>query len=162
MVIFESLLASRSFHLKPETIVLSSISRIIPILLGIYLAAKLIDMVNRETYVYLIDGTPESISFLVEIIFGVIFPMLIFSIHSLRSKSSWLFTGSTLVVLGVALNRYNVFILGFKPVYAEARYITAWTEIAVTVGLISTLVLVYRLLVMKLPVIHGFGGYKSD
>ena len=162
MVIFESLLASRSFHLKPETIVLSSISRIIPILLGIYLAAKLIDMVNRETYVYLIDGTPESISFLVEIIFGVIFPMLIFSIHSLRSKSSWLFTGSTLVVLGVALNRYNVFILGFKPVYAEARYIPAWTEIAVTVGLISTLVLVYRLLVMKLPVIHGFGGYKSD
>lgn len=67
-----------------------------------------------------------------------------------------------MVVLGVALNRYNVFILGYKPVYTEARYIPAWTEVVVTLGLISTLILIYRFLAMKLPVIHGFGGYQSD
>ncbi len=162
MVIFESLLASRSFHLKPEIKILSSISRIIPILLGVYLAAKLMDMVSRETYVYLIDGSVESVSYLVEVIFGIIVPLVIFSFQSLRSKVSWLFTGSTLVVLGIALNRYNVFILGFKPVYEEPRYFPALTEIAVTVGLISTLVLVYRFLTINLPIINEFGGYKRD
>lgn len=162
MVIFESLLAARSFRLKPETKVLSGLSRIIPVLLGVYLAAKLIDMVNRGTYVYLDDGSPESISFLVEMIGGVVAPLVIFSVESLRRKASWLFGGATLVVLGVALNRYNVFILGYKPVYTEARYIPAWTEVVVTLGLISTLILIYRFLAMKLPVIHGFGGYQSD
>ncbi len=162
IVIFESVLASRSFRLKPENKVLSSLGQIVSVLLGIYLAAKLIDMVNRGTYIYLDDGSPESISFLLEMIGGVVAPMVIFSVASLRKKISWLFTGATLVVLGVALNRYNVFILGFKPVYAEARYIPAWTEIFVTIGLISSLVLVYRFLVMKLPVIHGFGGYLHE
>lgn len=162
MVIFESVLVQRSFRLKPETEVLSNLSRIIPVILGIYLAAKLIDMINRGTYIYLDDGSLESVSFLVEIIGGVVAPLVIFSVASLRRKTSWLFTGATLVVLGVVLNRYNVFILGYHPTYAEARYIPAWTEVAVTVGLVATLVLIYRFLVMKLPVIHGFGGYRRD
>lgn len=162
MVIFESVLVQRSFRLKPETEVLSNLSRIIPVILGIYLTAKLIDMINRGTYIYLDDGSLESVSFLVEIIGGVVAPLVIFSVASLRRKTSWLFTGATLVVLGVVLNRYNVFILGYHPTYAEARYIPAWTEVAVTVGLVATLVLIYRFLVMKLPVIHGFGGYRRD
>lgn len=162
MVIFESVLVQRSFRLKPETEVLSNLSRIIPVILGIYLTAKLIDMVNRGTYVYLDDGSLESVSFLVEMIGGVVAPLVIFSVASLRRKTSWLFAGATLVVLGVVLNRYNVFILGYHPTYAEARYIPAWTEVAVTVGLVATLVLIYRFLVMKLPVIHGFGGYCRD
>ena len=52
MVIFESLIASKSFNLKPEITVLSRLARFIPILLGIYLAAKVIDMVGRNTYLY--------------------------------------------------------------------------------------------------------------
>lgn len=162
MVIFESVLAARSFRLKPETEVLSNLGRIVAVLLGIYLAAKVIDMVNRGSYIYLDDGSPESISFLVEMIGGVIVPLALFSVASLRSRILWLFTGATLVVLGVALNRYNVFILGFKPVYAESRYIPAGTEVVVTIGLISVLILVYRFLVMKLPVIDGVGGYQRD
>jgi len=49
MVIFESILASRSFKLRPEMETLSSLARYIPVLLGVYLAAKVIDLTLRET-----------------------------------------------------------------------------------------------------------------
>lgn len=66
------------------------------------------------------------------------------------------------VATGVALNRYNVFVLGYRPPYAQEAYVPALTEVAVTVGLISALVLVYRFLVFHLPVVHGFGGSKHE
>ncbi len=55
MVIFESLLASRSFGLKPEMDVLSRLGGIVAPILGIYLAFKLGDMFIRETFVYLME-----------------------------------------------------------------------------------------------------------
>ena len=50
MVIMESLSASKSFGMKPEKEVLTSLSRFIAPLLGIYLAFKIGDMFIRETY----------------------------------------------------------------------------------------------------------------
>ncbi|MCB0743993.1 MAG: Ni/Fe-hydrogenase cytochrome b subunit, partial [Ignavibacteriae bacterium] len=70
MVIAESLSASRSFGLKPETEVLSSLSRFIAPLLGIYLLGKLGDIVIRETFVYLTEFNSISILFGIEIIVG--------------------------------------------------------------------------------------------
>ncbi len=64
MVIFESLLASRSFKLKPEIGVLSSLAGYIPFLLGVYLAAKIVDLTIREAWPFLLDGSTESFLFM--------------------------------------------------------------------------------------------------
>jgi len=56
MVIWESLVAAWSLKLKPEMDVLGPLARFVPLTLGIYLAAKLADMVWRGTYVYLGEG----------------------------------------------------------------------------------------------------------
>ena len=70
MVIFESLIASRSLGLKPEMPILSRLGSMIAPLLGIYLAFKLGDMVIRKTFVYLVEfNTPSSI---VNVILGVL------------------------------------------------------------------------------------------
>jgi len=55
MIIFESLIASRSLGLKPEMKVLSNLGRMVGPLLVIYLAIKIIDMAIRGTYVYLTE-----------------------------------------------------------------------------------------------------------
>jgi Ni/Fe-hydrogenase subunit HybB-like protein len=55
MVIFESILSSRSFRLPPETSVLSSIARYTPIILGIYLGVKVVDLSIREVWPCLTD-----------------------------------------------------------------------------------------------------------
>ena len=153
MVIFESLIASRSFRLKPEMSVLSRLARFIPILLVVYLGAKVMDIVNRDTYMYLFDGSIESIMFWIEMVVGIIVPFIILIFEKYRKNPTWLFIGAALVVFGVALNRINVFIIGYTPLYAEGPYIPAWTEIAVTVGFISLIILLYRFFALNFPVI---------
>lgn len=153
MVIFESLLASRSFKMEPERETLSSIAAYIPITLGIYLAAKIIDLTLREAWPYVLEGSLQSAMFIIELTFGVVIPIIIFSIKKMRNSMAAIFTGAAMVVLGVALNRINVFLVAYKPLYSHKTYFPSMYEIAVTVGLIAVLVLVYRAIVMIFPVI---------
>lgn len=153
MVIFESILAARSFKLKPELDILSGLARFIPILLGAYFAAKVIDLVLRGAWVYLFDGSPASLTYLVEIVGGVLAPMIILLISKARRSVGWLFTAAAMVVGGVAMNRIDVFLVAYRPLYATRPYVPSPFEIALTVGLISLLVLVYRAAVMIFPVI---------
>jgi len=78
MVIFESMIASRSFGLKPEMHILSRLGSMIAPLLGIYLAFKIGDMFIRETFVYLTEFNTASVMFTIELLFGVIIPLRMF------------------------------------------------------------------------------------
>ncbi|MEZ4388112.1 MAG: Ni/Fe-hydrogenase cytochrome b subunit [Candidatus Krumholzibacteriia bacterium] len=158
MAIFEGLLAARSLKHPYEMKVLSPLGRSIPFLLVIYLGTKFIDMVTRGTYVYLQDLTLQSVSWMAEIVIGILLPGAIFMAHRLRRKPGWLFAAAAMVVFGVALNRINVFIIGYQPVYAKGPYVPAWPEVIVTIGMISILVLLYRLFVFVFPVIQEEGA----
>jgi Ni/Fe-hydrogenase subunit HybB-like protein len=158
MAIFESILASRSLKHPIEMKVLSPLGRMIPFLLVVYLGTKFIDMVTRGTYVYLQEPTLQSLSWLAEVVIGVVVPGLIFMTHRLRRRPGWLFSAAAMVVFGVALNRINVFIIGFTPVYADGPYVPAWPEVVITLGMISLLVLLYRLFVFVFPVISEEGA----
>lgn len=153
MVIFESILASRSFKLKPELDILSGLARVIPILLGLYFAAKVVDLVLRGAWVHLFEGSPASVMYMLELGVGVVAPLIILAIPKARRSIGWLFTGAALTVGGVALNRINVFLVAYRPLYAEKTYVPSPFEIALTVGLIALLVLAYRAAVMIFPVI---------
>jgi Ni/Fe-hydrogenase subunit HybB-like protein len=158
MAIFESYLAARSLKHPFDMSVMGPLARIIPFLLTIYLGSRIIDMVDRGTYVYLRDMNLQSVSWLVEVVFGIIVPALLLLSHRLRRRPRWLFASVAMVVGGVALNRINVFLIGYKPVYADGVYVPAWTEVLVTVGLISLLVLLYRLFVFNFPILEHEGG----
>ncbi len=153
MATFESLTASRSLKLTPEMPVLRRVARLIPFLLLIYFAAKVIDMVNRGAWVHLQQLSLQSVMFMVEVGLGVVLPMFLLLSQRLRSDRRWLHLSSALVVFGVALNRINVFIIGYKPPYAEGPYVPAWSEILLTAGLISLLILLYRAFVWIFPVL---------
>lgn len=153
MVIFESLLASRSFKLQPEMNILSSLARYIPIFLGIYLGVKLIDLTIRDAWPYLFEGSFASFMFILELLGGVLIPMLMFASQKIRKSVIGLFIGATLVVLGVVLNRVDVFLVAYNPLYPTKTYFPSVFEFAVTIGLICLLVLVYRAIVMIFPVI---------
>jgi Ni/Fe-hydrogenase subunit HybB-like protein len=93
--------------------------------------------------------------FIIEIVAGVIVPIAMLSSARIRHSISGLFTAAAMVVGGVALNRINVFVVAYKPLYADKPYFPSIAEIAVTLGLAATLVLVYRLFVMIFPVISA-------
>ncbi|MCB0832100.1 MAG: Ni/Fe-hydrogenase cytochrome b subunit [Bacteroidetes bacterium] len=153
MVIVESLAASRSFGLKPEMEVLGRLGRLVAPLLGIYLAFKLGDMFIRETFVYLNEFTIESVMWMLEVVLGVVVPLRILLSRKATRHRGWLFTAAFLVVVGVALNRINNFIVAYTPPYAQARYSPSIGEISITVGLIAILILLYRFVVINFPVI---------
>ncbi len=74
MVVFETTLATASFKLDSEVKILAPLTRITIFLLGFYLVLKIGDMGVRGTWVYLLDGTYQTNSFLVELLFGGSFP----------------------------------------------------------------------------------------
>jgi Ni/Fe-hydrogenase subunit HybB-like protein len=158
MVIFESLLASRSLKRPFEMKTLGSIARLIPFLLTIYLAAKVIDLLGRDAWRYLLQPSAQSLGFWIELTVGVVAPLAILLSNRLRNAPGWLFAVAAMVVFGVALNRVNVFIIGFQPLFASGPYIPRWTEILLTVGFVSLLTLLYRLAVFVFPVLPAEEG----
>jgi Ni/Fe-hydrogenase subunit HybB-like protein len=161
MVVFETTLATSSLKLDPEMHVLSPLTRITIFLLGTYLALKLGDMVIRGTYVYLLDGSAQTNSFLVEMVLGVIVPWVMLLSPAVRRSRRLLFIASTLIVGGMLLNRINVFVVGYRPPVSENFYFPSITEILITVGFVAGLMFLYRFLVTYLPVLNRPGQEVS-
>ncbi len=153
MVVFESILTSRSLRIKPEMDILSRISQYTPILLAVYLLVKIADVTIREVWGQLLQLSPHAIMWLIEVVVGVVVPMVLLLIPRVRRARWPLFGTMSLVILGVALNRINVFLVAYQPPFAERGYAPSLIEIAVTSGLIAALVLMYRAIVMYFPVV---------
>lgn len=153
MVIIESLIASRSFGLKPEIEVLSQLARMLGPLLGIYLAFKIGDIFIREAFIYFQEISLESVMFIIELLIGVIIPMCIFFSQKALRSPGLLFTGSIMVVLGIVINRINAYLISYTPLYAVKSYFPSIGEISVTLGLTAIAVLMYRIFVKIFPVI---------
>jgi len=153
MVIFESMIASKSFGSKPEMDVLTPLGYTLAPLLGIYLAFKIGDMFIRETFVYLTEINTASVMFTIEIVVGIIIPLRMFLSKKVLKSPPLLFTASSLVIFGVFLNRVNNFIVAYTPPYSFGSYFPSIGEISVTVGFVALLVLLYRIIVMNFPVI---------
>jgi Ni/Fe-hydrogenase subunit HybB-like protein len=161
MAIFESLLASRSLKREFEMSVLSPLGRMIPLLLTIYLGAKVIDLVGRGAWRLALNPSLQSTTFWIEILVGVVTPLLILTTHKLRRRPAWLFSASAMVVFGVALNRVNVFIIGYKTPFDKGPYVPALPEIMLTVGFISILILIYRAWIFIFPILPVEGEHND-
>ena len=162
MVIFESLMASRSLKLKPEMHILSKLGSMIAPLLGIYLSFKIGDMFIRKTFIYLAEINTASVMFSIELLFGVIIPLRMFLSPKVLKSPILIFIASALVVTGVLLNRINNFVVAYTPPYSTESYFPSFGEISVTVGFVAMLILIYRFIVMNFPVISLPGKQVSQ
>ena len=154
MVVFETTLVTSSLKLNSEMDILAPLTRFTVFLLGLYLALKVGDMVVRGTYVYLLDGTAQTNSFLIELVLGVVVPWIMLVLPKVRQSRRGLFIACALIVGGVLVNRANVFVVGYRPPISEANYAPAFSEILITVGLIAGLMFLYRFFVTYLPVLN--------
>ncbi len=153
MVVFESMIASKSFARKPEMNVLTPLAKLTPYLLGFYVAIKIGDLLYRGTYAHLFEGSAASRMFWIEFGLLTLVPFFMFCSSAVRQSSRWLFIASAMYITGVLLNRCAVFFIAYKPLYAENAYFPALTEFALTIGLIAALMLLYRAFVTIFPVL---------
>ncbi|MBU8911200.1 MAG: Ni/Fe-hydrogenase cytochrome b subunit, partial [Desulfobacterales bacterium] len=153
MVVFESLLVSKSFGREPEMEILTPLAKYMPVLMGLYLVVKIGDMMVRGSYVYLLDGTYQSNAFLVEMVICVFMPFVLLLFRRVRRSPGLLFFASLVFVLGIVLNRINVFIVAYTPPYKITSYFPSVGEMFITAALIATLMFVYRVCVHIFPVL---------
>lgn len=153
MVSFEGIVSSRALKRNVDEMpILQGLGRGARITLIIYLVAKIADMTYQGNWPLLFAGTKASFFWSVEIIVGVIVPILLYSMKSVRESENGLLVTSGLVLFGVVLNRFDVNF--FAQAGASTLYFPSVWEMLVTVGLISAIILAYRLAVMHLPVFH--------
>ena len=155
MVIFTILFASWALRREPEMDALGPLGRrYVPVFLVMYLAVKIGDMIWRGTYSYLSDGSLQSVSWIAEVILGVVLPLVMFFIPAVCRSPKWLGSAALAVILGVVLNRLNVFVIGYHPPFATKSYFPSLTEFMVSMGLVAALLLTYRVAVTYLPILE--------
>jgi c(7)-type cytochrome triheme protein len=151
MVIFESYLSARSFGKELEIKLLSQLSRIIVVVLGIYLVVRFQDMASRGALAYIFDGSNESYFFMAEIVIGFIAPMILFIIPKVRTNKGGLFLGAVLVLFGFVMSRLNVAITGMTR-SSGVEYLPSWMELAVTLSVVSLGIVLFRYAAKFLPI----------
>ena len=153
MVIFESIITSKSFNLKPELHILSNLGSMVAPILGVYLAFKIGDMMIRGTFVYLYTFSTVSVMFTVELLFGVIIPLRMFLSRKIAKSPTGLLIASFLVIAGVFLNRLNNFLVAYTPPHEVHSYFPSIGEISVTIGFIAFEILLFRIGVIIFPIV---------
>lgn len=153
MVIFTILFASKSLNREPEMNVLGPLSRYAIVFLSLYLCVKIGDMAWRETWPYLLEGSPVAWSWFIEVAVGVALPLAMLVRRGVRQSPKLLGAACLAVILGVVLNRLNVFVIGYHPPFAQRDYFPSVTEFAVSMGLVAALMLTYRIAVQLLPIL---------
>jgi Ni/Fe-hydrogenase subunit HybB-like protein len=136
MVIFESFLSARAFKRGLEMDLLSDVARIAVVMLGVYLMLKFMDLYNRHLLGLLFVRRNETYFYWIEIVFGVITPMILLASVRVRRNPTGLFAGSSMIVLGFILNRMNITITGFES-YAGQHYFPSWMELSVTIAIVT-------------------------
>ncbi len=84
--------------------------------------------------------------------------LLLFS-KKRRQSPRWLFITAVLIVLGGALYRFNVYLIGFNPGQGW-RYFPSLAELLITVGIVAFEILGYQVLVKLFPVLPRLHGHE--
>lgn len=146
MVTVESFISAKAYNREFEFDVLESLGKLARWFLGAYLLLKIVDLTYRGQLGTILEGSLESNLFIVEIVGGVVIPLIMYFTPSIRETPAGLVTASALVVGGVVMNRINVAFTGLLKT-AGGSYFPAWTEFIVTLGLIALGILMYCFIV---------------
>ncbi len=136
MVIVESRLSARAFGRQLELPLLLDVGRLLTAALGVYGVLRIYDLWQRDVLRMTFGGFYEARLFQLEFVLGVALPFALLAMPRVRERAYGLHATSLLVVLGFVANRLNVSITGFEAA-AGGHYVPAWSEVAITLMLVS-------------------------
>jgi Ni/Fe-hydrogenase subunit HybB-like protein len=154
IVIFESNLSARAFGREIEMPLLAALGRAMAVVLAVYGILRLQDLWARGALVHLREPSTETLLFALEIVVGLLVPLLLLLLRRVREDREGLFAVAVLVITGFLLNRLNVSITGLEY-SAHAHYFPKWTEVAVTLSMVGAMFLCFALAVRYLNVFEA-------
>lgn len=151
MTIFESFLSLRAFRKSLELELLGPLGKAAAIVLTIYLALRCADLQYRGVLSQAFAPTYEGRMFLIEMLLGVIAPIVLLSFKRIRSDQVGLFVSALMVVLGFVMNRLNVATTGLMD-STLTDYFPSTLEIIVTASIVTAGFIVFSLAVKFLSI----------
>ncbi|HSD66233.1 MAG TPA: Ni/Fe-hydrogenase cytochrome b subunit [Vicinamibacteria bacterium] len=153
MMIVESRLSSRAFGRGLEMPLLRSLAKALVVALAFYATVRLADMGRLGVLGEIFTGSREARFFQLEMVIGVILPIVLLSLPAVRRNSERLFRASVLVVAGLVVNRLNVSITGLEGALG-GHYVPTIAEGIITLMLVSCGVAAFTLAVRYLPIME--------
>ncbi|MBI9072254.1 MAG: Ni/Fe-hydrogenase cytochrome b subunit [Melioribacteraceae bacterium] len=157
MVILEGSITHKVFFRKltPELKrthhdILLGLSKICGGTMFVYLFLKALTFLHEQHWHYIFS--PMGNWFLVEIVFFVVLPMIMFTQAARYRNVKLVKASSILTLLGIALNRLNISIIAFKWDAVE-RYVPTWMEIEITMAIILVEIVVLGWIINRMPVL---------
>ena len=146
MVIFESHLTAYLYRRKPETELLASFGSACRWVLTIYLIVRFADLIIRRQAARLFVGDWRPGLFWFEVMVMALIPIALFSSSRVRHSRAGQWTAAAFAVCGIVLNRIDVGGVA-HPRPDGAFYLPSWTEIAISVGVVSAAVLAFLFII---------------
>lgn len=151
IVIIQLLITAYAFKRSYDINELSGVARIIPWVTAIWMGVTIWDLTARDQWPAALRLDLCSCAFLAEFILLLAGTILLLNPKN-RVSPRGLYISAALVLVGGALYRVNVYILGFDPGQGW-QYFPSIPEILFTVGIVSFEILAYQVLVKLCPVL---------
>ena len=151
MAILEHLAAARWLGFAPRLPMLAGLARIEAWLVALFTAFQLGDLVARGAVGAVLSGTWFAVSFWIEIVLGLLLPLVLLMLPEVRATARGLAIACGLIVGGVLLHRLNVAVIGLRVRHWET-YVPSLGEVGITLGITAGAVFVFGILVRLLPI----------
>ncbi|HEV8435708.1 MAG TPA: Ni/Fe-hydrogenase cytochrome b subunit [Thermoanaerobaculia bacterium] len=160
MTIFESTMSARHFNHALEKPVILALGRVMMVVLIAYGILRFEDLIQRGALKYALAGGYEANMFWVEVTLGVLLPVLLLSFRAIRENPIRLYIVSMFVVGGFMVNRLNVAVTGMEHA-AGHRYVPKWSEVSVTLMMVTIGIFLFTMVMKYLPIFHAEGPAKE-
>jgi Ni/Fe-hydrogenase subunit HybB-like protein len=167
MVIFEGALAHKNFedkmdeeHKKAAHEIVIGFGKGASIILAIYFAVKVFGVALGNNWNLL--GTPYGLWFLLEMLGFVLLPCFLFAVGVRERNRTLIKWTAFLTVLGIVFNRFNVvwFCFNWQLPWSQ-RYMPHWTELGISVFVVTVGVTAYRFIVTRMPVFYEHPDFRE-
>ena len=151
MVTFESLMSEKILKHNSKFDLVSGLAKWMPYLLSFYLLIKVADIIGRNAALETFTVSGQAFSWWLEVMVGVIIPLILFITPEIIKTRSGLLWASSLVIVGLIWNRINVAIVGIH-VEKWDPYYPYWIEIFITIGVVAIGLIVFKWATENLPI----------
>jgi Ni/Fe-hydrogenase subunit HybB-like protein len=152
-LIIESFLSEKLFRTKIQPDLLENLAKIGAFVLWIYLVIRISDLVFRKILPRAMDGSWQSLLFIIEVLIGGLLPAVLLSINKFRSSRAGLLTAGLLAIAGIISQRMSLSLFTmWRP--PEAPYHPSGLEIVLAFAIPAAAGLIYFLFVEHLPVFN--------
>lgn len=149
MVILESIVSSYLGSRDYQRGALAALATLIPWLGCAWLVIRVGDLFKRDQIAAVFHGDLYSLFFLAEFFLMALGSITLFGPERSRSPRR-LFLAAATMLLGGALYRCNVYLIGFNPGSAW-HYFPSFAEVMISVGIVSLQLLGYQLFIKMVP-----------